>query len=391
MLYYNTKQQKLMMAIDWLQWSGYLIGAGKNDLPELECPDTYRLEVLDGNQVFKYRAVLYDCLGNKCITMMWKPKSPLIQYNLVTFQVANMWFYRSEDVKRIIDLAARCFIYQFATMTRIDICCDFELKRKQKQIVKGLFHHKIYCGNKRNGTIWWSKDDDNIFPHDFGFGSVHTSVKWKLYNKSKELKAGEEVEEKPYIIDRWLENGMDKYHIWRLEVSINDFNKFFIKANPILTGLRRIKKEMVVQYTGKAMTLEDINDMTIYGIFCDLYENRFQLRKKQNHTRVCNDERVYIIDLEKHEWVVPAVKEESNHIDNSVMHHLISVIESDGAKQNYKLLDAACDALLYYVKFNRLDGLFKATKDKELNDYINEMRDLVGSGIIDYLDPYKDD
>lgn len=367
-----------MMSIDWLQWSGYLIGAGRNDLPDLECPDTYRLEVLDGNQVFKYRAVLYDCLGNKCITMLWKPKSPLIQYNLVTFQVANMWFYAIEDIQRIIALASQCFVYQFATMTRIDICCDFELKRRQKSIVKGLFHHKIYCAGKRNGNIWWSKDEESIFPHDFGFGSIQSSVRWKLYNKSKELKVGEEIEEKPYIINRWLENGMNKYNIWRLEVSINDFNKFFLRDQP--SGFN-----VEVVYTGRMVELKDINDATIYYIYCDLYEKRFQLRKNQNHTRTCNDERVYIIELEKHKIIRPMEKKEGNHVDNSVMHKLIDVIESDGCKRNTYLLDSACDALLYYVKFNNLDGLFNATKGMELSDWINEKRCLAGDGIIDYL------
>lgn len=382
MIYINSKNQKLMLSLDWLQWSGFLIGAGRNDLPDLECPDTYRLEILDGNQVFKYRAILYDCLGNKMLTILWCPKSPLIQYNLVTFQVANQWFYQIEDIQLVVALAAQCFIYQFGTFSRIDICCDFEKKRHQHSVIKGLYHHKIVCCGKRNGNCWWSKTDGDMFPHDFGFGSLQSSVKWKLYNKSLELKVGEEVEEKPYIIERWLENKMNKYKIWRLEVSIQDFNKFYIKDVPI--GIKE-----TVTYSGKTMALEDLTDINIYSIFCDLYEKRFQLRKT-GHTRVCNDERVYIVDLEKIKIVVPVKPHEGNHIDNSTMHSLIKIIESDQCKRNERLLSSSCDALYWYVKFNNLEGLFNAIKGKALMEWIEEKKSDVGEGIRRKLEPKEE-
>ena len=371
-----------MLSIDWLQWSGYLIGDGLNSLPELECPDGYRLEILNGNNIFKFRAILYDCLGRKCVTMLWRPKSPLIQWNLVTFQVANIWFYQIEDIQLTIALAARCFNYQFATFSRIDICCDFECNRNQRNIIKGIYHNKIYCAGKRAGSMFWSKVDNEVFPHDFNFGSIQSSIKWKLYNKTLELKIGTDEEDKTYISDRWLENNMNKYRIWRLEVSINDFNKFYIRNKPIM-------KNGKIDYTCKHMILEDITDVTIMEIFCDLYENRFQLRKKK-HTRSCNDERVYIVKLEQHKIVTPYQKEESNHVDNSTMHHLIKVIESDGAKMNEKMLNAACESLFYYVKFNKLDKLFKNLKGKEITDYCEEMLNLAGEGIVSYLDNNND-
>lgn len=391
MIYINTPKQKQMISLDWLQWSGYLIGAGRNDLPEMECPDSYRIELLDGNNVFKYRAVLYDCLGRKMITMLWKPKSPLIQYNIITFQVANYWFYQVEDIQRVIHLSEQVFIYQFATMTRLDICCDFEMKKQQRRYVLGIYHHNIVCTNKLEGNMWWHKTEGEDFPHDFNFGSFKSSVRWKLYNKSHELKVGTEVEDKPYIIDRWKENGMDKTKIWRLEVSVTDFSKLWIRNTPqgIIWGTStdgtRLPKD--IKYTARFMDLNDINDVTIYQLYCDLYDKRFQLRKVK-HTRHCNDVRVHLIELEKHKITCPNEKKDTVHIDNSTMHALIKVIETDGAKMNVKMLDAACDALFYYVKFNRLDGLFAATKGQELDAWIKEKRALVGAGIIDYLDPY---
>lgn len=361
------------MSVDWLQWSGYLIGDGSNSLPDVECPPSYRMEILDGNAVFRWRAILYDCLGQKMLTMLWSPKSPLVKYNLITFQVANPWFYHIEDVQRVVKLASDCFIYQFATLTRMDICTDFELSYKRKNIVKGIYYHKIVCAGKREGSLFWSRDGDEEFPHDFNFGSFKSSIRWKLYNKSKELHVGEEVEDKPYIIDAWMNNDMNKYKIWRLEVSINDFNKFFVTDEPYFKGDK-------LKYTPRMMRLEDVNDIMIMCIYSDLYEKRFQLRRK-GHSRMANNERIYLFDLEKHKIVVPSYSKEGKSIDNSVMHNLIRVVESDECKRNINLLQSSCEALFYAVKFRNLDGLFRAYKQMEIEQYIDEKLASAGDGI----------
>lgn len=381
MFYYNYNKQKTMMAIDWLQWSGYLIGDGVNSLPDLECPETYRLEILDGNKIFKWRAILYDYRGRKVITMLWSPKSQLMQYNLITFQVSNLWFYETENIQSVIDLAASCFNYQFATFSRIDICVDFELGRKQKKIIRGLYNHTIVCGGKREGSIWWSVDNGEDFPHDFNFGSFKSSIRWKLYNKSKELKVGTDCEEKPYIINRWLENGMDKTIIWRLEVSINDFNKFYIKNQPYNVTTTITTKESMVIYNSRTLVLDDINNLMMMEIYSDLYYKRFQLLEKK-HSRRENDTRVYLFELEHHKIITPVKQKEGNHVDNSVMSNLIRVIESDGAKRNIKMLQSSCDALFWFVKYNSLDNLFTKYKNMAVENWIEEKLSLAGDGIV---------
>ena len=379
MILIKDNKQPLTMAIDWLQWSGYLVGDGNNSLPDLECPDTYRLEVLNGNNTFKYRAILYNCLGLKMLTILWCPKSPILQYNIVVFQVANPWLYKVEDYSLITNLASKCFIYQFATMTRLDIAVDFELKRKQKNIVKGLYHQTIYCAGKQRGSLFWSKPNGVQYPHDFNFGAPQSQCKWKLYNKSLELHVGEDNEDKPYIIERWCELGMDKSNVWRLEVSITDFNSLFFSDKPMWDKKGKMK------FTNKQITLEDITDLNIMCIYSHLYYKRFQLKIKK-HYRPSNDKSVYLFELEKHVCIQSFKPDpKDNHIDNSIMYHLINVIESDACKRNWQLLDSSCDALLYYVKFNGLDGLFSKVKGMELYEYINKYKDSFGDGIKDMI------
>lgn len=375
MIYINNKTDHLMMACDWLEWSGYLVGDGVNSLPDIECPDTYRLEILEGNNVYKYRGILYDYQGRKVLTFLWCPRNRLLHYNLITFQVANIWLYTTDDIQDVIKLASDCFIYQFATITRLDICVDFELTRKRRGYIKGLFAHKIYCRNKREGSIFWSKTDDELFPHDFNFGSFKSAIKWKLYNKTLELRVGEEEPDKPYIIDAWQNNNMNIYKIWRLEVSIKDFNKLYVKDMPL--G----KTDKGVKYSGKPININDVGNLLYYQLYADMYYNRFDLRKR-GHTRACNDEPVRFFALDYSKYLVSINKDSTSSVDNSNMYNLIKVIESDNCKRNEYLMDAACDALFYCCKFNNSEGLFERVKGKSLNDYINEMRDSVGDGIV---------
>lgn len=370
-----------MMSYDWLQWSGYLIGSGQNSLPDMECPEGYRLELLEGNNVFRYRGILYDCLGTKLLTMLFVPKSHLIQYNLITFQIANSQLYDQSNIDRVISLSAQCFIYQFATFSRIDIAVDFELNYKRRNIIKGIYYHRIKIGGKRQGSIFWSKVDGDEFPHDFNFGSIASNYKWKLYNKSLELNVGDDEKvQKPYIIDAWMQNSMNIYKIWRLEVSINDFTKFFVGNMP--SG---IDKHGNVDYTRRRLSLEDISDLMMHNIMCDLYENKFVL-KKDGHTRMYNNERVYLFELEKHKVICKAdTKSETESPDNSVMHHLIKVIESDDAKCNTDMMVSTCDALFSYVKYRGLDNLFIKYKNMDVEQWCRMMIDNVGVGIVNNL------
>lgn len=376
----NSGRQRLLMSIDWLAWSGYLVTEGLNTLPEVYCPDTYRLEILEGNNTFRWRAVLYDVYGRKVLTAMWCPKSKLVRYNLVSFQVANYWFYSDDDLNDIIRLSAEIFDYQFATFTRLDICVDFELNRQQKSIIKGLYHKKIYCSNKQNQSEFDSRQDNgDMFAHDFNFGSFKSAIKWKLYNKSKELNVDTDHQDKEYIINAWKLNGMAYYKIWRLEVSIKDFNKLTLDDFPI----GRNKKG--IQYTQRSLDFQDLTNEQIYNIYTSLYNKRCVFRKRK-HTRNCNDEQVYLFRLDNVNFLHTKISpKKENRFDNSVMYKLIDVIESGHCKRNEILLKSSCDALFAYVKYNNLDGLFSKLKGMDVEKWCQSKEEEFGGGIISYV------
>ena len=380
MVVIKNKRQKLLMSIDWLQWSGYLITEGLNTLPEVYCPDTYRIEILDGNEVFRWRAVLYDLYGRKVLTALWCPKSKLIRWNLVTFQVANYWFYSVDDIMEVVNLAAEVFDYQFATFTRLDICVDFELNKQQENIVKGLYRKSIYCSGKQSQSEFDSKSDNgDMFAHDFNFGSFKSAIKWKLYNKSKELNVDTDHQDKEYIINVWKQNGFAYYKMWRLEVSIKDFNKITIDKEPV-----SVKKKGVV-YSQRMLDFSDLTNERIYEIYASLLSKRCVFRKKK-HTRAANDKEMKLFALDDICYLHTKISSKRENIsDNKPMYSLISIIESNHCKRNVELLKSSCDALFAFVKHNHLENLFQKLKGCDVEKWCEQKEYECGGGVVSYV------
>ena len=380
MILIENGKQKLLMSIDWLQWSGYLITEGLNTLPEVYCPDTYRLEILEGNNVFKWRAILYDYAGVKVLTIMWCPKSRQMPWNLVTFQVANYWFYTADDIMEVVNLAAEVFDYQFATFTRLDICVDFELNKKQKSIIKGLYRKNIYCAGKHSQSEFDSKTDDgDMLAHDFNFGSFKSAIKWKLYNKSKELNVDTDHQDKEYIIYAWKQNEMAYYKMWRLEVSIKDFNKITTDKEPM-----SVKKKGVI-YSQRMLDFSDLTNQRIYEIYASMFSKRCVFRKRK-HTRAANDEQVYLFRLDDVNFLhTKRTQKRENVSDNKPMYSLISIIESNHCKRNADLLKSSCDALFAFVKHNHLENLFETLKGCDVEKWCEQKEYECGSGVVSYV------
>lgn len=378
MIKVKRNSECVIINIDWLEWSGYLVQEGLNLSPELSCPDTYRLEILDGNNVYKWRAILYNCYGYKVFTMLWSPKSRLIQSNLVSFQIANYWLYEAFDIMDYIKLTWDVVDYQFATFTRIDICADFECKKRQKSIINAIWRQKAYVSGKKKGSVFWSDTSEGRFPHDFNFGSMQSAIKWKLYNKSLELKVGSDNPDKPYIIECWKNENMNIQNIWRLEVSIKDFNSIMTDDKCI-----DVEGDQLI-FSKRRFDFRDLENQKIYDTFCSLYNKRFAVRL-YGHTRVQNDVRLYLFRLDEL-CTVSSVKKTSGRkiADNSVFYYILKVVESDVAKVNEDYLKSVCDSLYYCVKFNHLENLFEKIKGMSVEEFIEKKYNSFGFGIVPY-------
>lgn len=270
----NYNKEHYNINLDWLSFSGKL-----RDDPELmtvECPMGLDCEICKGTQQYRCRAIFSDPNGMKIFTALWVPVSKAIGSRMILFEVANEYLYNN---RLAIAYAAiqTAFDFVYNNPSRIDIACDFELTRKKKSIVKGLYHGNLYVANKRHGNDWWH---DNREVHQMSWGNKHSQYKWKLYNKSRELGTDTKLEnyEKPYIVEDWMIAGMNIRNVWRLEIS--------------MTGCSRLN------YYGKVISIKDIMDNAfIVQVFMEEMERRFVVRKRENHSRASNDTQVNIIPL----------------------------------------------------------------------------------------------
>lgn len=112
--------------------------------------------------------------------------------------------------------------YQFVSISRVDICCDFnqfDNQMKPQTFIGKWFRaeiSKLHQGRfSAHGDDKWSEREVNSVK----WGRPTSAISSKIYNKSKELR---EVGDKFYIRDAWKAAGLDEsLDVWRVEFSIS--------------------------------------------------------------------------------------------------------------------------------------------------------------------------
>ena len=357
----KTSKSKLCVNRDWLQWSGQMkLAKGENvEEPGVCCPAGYTMELLDGTNIYRHRAYLLNRNGVKVLTVLWSPKARWLNRRLIQFEVANHILY-SVELFDIIELTYQIHNYTFLCISRVDLCCDFELSRRHRQVVDGLWHKKLYVAAKHDGNDWWHKDLDEPFPHQLSYGSKNSDFKWKLYNKSKELGVGTNNPSKPYIWEEWDAAGFVITNVWRLEVSVTKSSGF--KVNE------------------RRMELEDVISN---AYMCDLYgkllERRFVIRKRQRHTRKSNDD---VVDFLR--FPVAGAKVETRQSSGiakdatitTQVNKLCQILESTEVLNSPLILKSMSTSLLSLVAKYNLSKWFIMAKGMTVRNYVQSLSGL---------------
>ena len=212
---------KKVISIDWLSFS-YNLSLTKEeylgDEIKMYVPEGYSAEFFDGTKVFNRRMIVRDLSGRKVLTLLYDPKSSLIPKRICLCEVANVCLYDG-SWRAVCLLVQKMHAGNFNSLSRLDIACDFdEIGDDVANMFDGCH---IYVQRKKEGCIFYDHAGRDGYvvrkPRQISFGSKTSKIKWKLYNKSKEIK----VSHKEYIEHMWHEEGMDlSKDIWRLEVSL---------------------------------------------------------------------------------------------------------------------------------------------------------------------------
>ena len=353
---------------DWLQYSVLT----DSEEPEIICPDGYRLEIAQGNNIFENRALLFNGNGEKVLTLLWKPYSSVLNKRLMTVQVANKFLYTGM-IRKNFELVRQIVACSFNSVGRFDICLDFEANEDFLEAVKHLNSGHYYVQHKTEGSSWWHEVNKDNFKHKqthcLTWGSPNSEIKVKLYHKSREQGLiGGDTPEKPWIVEEWEEAHFDKKNVWRLEFSLAG------------AGQLRWEKQLI--------TLEMIeNESWLRRVFFSLYHKRFVCRinqgKRQGHKN--NDTRIYLIKLpldgENLTWYeAPNLKSESKPAIE-LLRSLMRQVDNSAVMASKLMFESYGKMICEVIENYGLENYFKAVFEKDYTDYLAELYDKSGSGV----------
>ena len=355
---------------DWLQYSVHLAELE----PTLVCPDGFRIDIFPGNNIFRNRAIVYDGDGQKVLTLLWSPYSRKLSRYLMTVQVANYWLYMDAIMwaDRLLHEIVDC---TYNSMGRFDLCCDFTCDRQTFLKIRKLASGAAYVERKsvdsvfRHVYAWGANETPVLSPHCLHWGQASTEIRPKLYNKTYEQDPLGRCEyEKPYIIQRWREAGLDERHVWRLEFSVTG-------ASTLLVN-------------GEKVTLQTITDSQwILNTFCSFVNDRFRLRYNDGRRtkRANNDRRMWLIFLGKSDatvsWRLTGEKKLAKAESIRMLHKMMALLESPVATVNAKVYQSISEVILQLCEAQDVRVYFEARYGMPVGAYLRLVGRDNGTGV----------
>lgn len=366
-------EDEVIINCDWLQYSVLL----EEDEPEFECPDGFRLEVLQGNNIFRHRIIVWDLQGRKWLTLLWSPYSSRLNKRLMTVQVANelLYGYAINMSYKLLQSIVPCW---FNSLGRVDVCADFQMTNEKMEVLKHLNSGHYYVQAKSEGSTWWHKKNDdksgktfyNNHLHCQTWGSHKSQIKVKCYYKSREqgMLANEPHPEKPYIIKMWQDAGWDVKNVWRLEFSLSKTSK----------GM----------YDNKHIGLEEVSSSEwMTHIFYQLYTSRFIVRQNagRRDDKKNGDPVVKFLDLPKEDslfrWTVGDSQRPESPDSVKTLRALMSQTQSEVIICNQQAAECLATAIVSLVHNNRLDSYFHNHYAEEVEVWAQNYVDTAGTGV----------
>lgn len=369
---FQYKNNRYSINCDWLQFSVTLASFE----PEFFCPDDYRLEIVQGNNIFEHRAILSNTKGEKVLTLLWKPYSSLLDPLIMTVQVANQWLYNSQ-FRNVMELVNQITPCTFNSMGRIDICCDFPISTSRMIMIKQMATGAVYAERKHEGASWWHDRTSEQFikkeVHCLNWGSSKSEIKVKLYNKSRELGlVGGEEPNKPWIISQWQQLKFDIHCVWRLEFS--------------LCGAGQLR------WHDELITLDQVASPSwIARVFFDLYHNRFVTRrnqgKRKGHKNL--DQRIYLLTLpeagEHLDWYEAEDSKAESKPAVTLLRSMMRQVDNEFVLASKPMFISYVSSILDLIRNAQLERYFQHVFGKGSDQYFEDLFAEVGTGIHDHI------
>ena len=235
----KNEKTKFCYSIDWLTFNIKLKDINN---PFIRGEGIYAEEREQGTNIFKRVKDFYNTRDELIFTIVFQPHSKIIKQDFGQLQIANKWLY----VGNLSKLVYKIFFqsnFELVNISRIDLCTDFFNfvdTYKPLAFIQDVAKGNVLKVNPSKINFWGKTGDYTIDYHAMNVGDRESTFNFKLYNKTKEL---EEKHEKGYIKTKWYKK-LQGYEelikmketptIWRLEVSIKDWNKIKIDGKKVI-------------------------------------------------------------------------------------------------------------------------------------------------------------
>lgn len=355
--------------LDWLQFSVHLTSPE----PEIICPDGYRIELCQGNNIFANRALVFDARGAKMLTLLWTPYSKVLPSNLMTCQVANEFLYLDgQGIKWAWDTLQEIVDCTFNAIGRVDFCLDFQGSEQRTMFITNLATSRYYVQARKEGSNWWHElADGRKQTHCLTWGSPKTEIKVKLYHKSREqgvLDGNADNAEKPWIVREWQAAQMDITNVWRLEFS--------------LQGVGQLR------WNGQPITLDNLMDTAwISQVYCELYANRYITRENKGRRKGHKNEdpRVTLFPLPLRashlKWQDAKLEHHDLPAAITLLRSLMRQIDNPAVVASRQVFDYYASTITNVIRDYALEGYFRRTWEDSSTNYFANLWQDVGQGL----------
>lgn len=274
-VYTENPSGAYVVSVDWFQMSCSL--SCVYDGHPLVAPNGWQCLRMSSTAVWSERWFVLDVDGNKVATLLFAPRTPKIPATACNVQIANRYLYYA-DFRQVCDDVLGILPMAVHGLTRVDLCCDFEMTPQMYDTYTALARHDARLKGLREGVAWWKDipvgtrgDGQGLqdIPNQLNWGGTDSTFKWKVYYKWLELETAPPEDKKPWIQAIWSAMGMEARACWRCEVSVSDTN-----------SLRRLTGDKVL-----AFDWYEQRDV----LFSDLYADKFIVRRKEGHRDKRND------------------------------------------------------------------------------------------------------
>lgn len=217
----GVRSDTALVSLDWLALSCRTSGSVSMS-PSL--PSGWSVLPQSPTAVWDERWYVLDAEGSKVATLLWKPRSTrFLEADRALLEVANRWLY-ADGLDDLVSLLLSSFCLSVTGISRVDLCCDFEVDKSAFKLIRSLQHGSAYVEGFQRGGVFWSTLDGLKYPHQQEWGAFESDRRWKVYHKWLELTQDGGVA-KPYIVECWKALGLRPEFVWRCEVSLKRCNK----------------------------------------------------------------------------------------------------------------------------------------------------------------------